>query len=206
VEGFPCTELLRCTHRPVLNCTRSKWYAILHFGVFFGWVSPSLPNKGEPYTTTAMVGAGANMEMAVFKTYVPKPKEPGWVLIDAAGQPIGRVASRIAAVLRGKHKPDFTPNMAMGDCVVVINADKVVLKGSKPRTKVYTRYSGYPGGLKRTTGAVMLAEKPVKAVEHAVKGMLPKGTLGRIMFRRLKVYAGSSHPHAAQKPVRMEVE
>jgi len=146
-----------------------------------------------------MVGAGANMEMAVFKTYVPEPKEPGWVLIDAAGQPIGRVASRIAAVLRGKHKPDFTPNMAMGDCVVVINADKVVLKGSKPRTKVYTRYSGYPGGLKRTTGAVMLAEKPVK-------GMLPKGTLGRIMFRRLKVYAGPNHPHAAQKPVRMEVE
>lgn len=146
------------------------------------------------------------METAVFKTYMPEPKEPGWVLIDAAGQPIGRVASKIAAILRGKHKPDFTPNMAMGDCVVVINADKVVLTGSKPRTKVYTRYSGYPGGLKRTAAAVMLAEKPVKAVEHAVKGMLPKGTLGNTMFRRLKVYAGATHPHAAQKPVKMEVE
>ncbi|WP_036270169.1 50S ribosomal protein L13 [Meiothermus rufus] len=146
------------------------------------------------------------MERAVFKTFVPEPKEPGWVLIDAAGQPLGRVASRIAAVLRGKHKPEFTPNMAMGDCVVVINADKVVLKGSKPRTKVYTHYSGYPGGLKRTPAAVMLAEKPVKVVEHAVKGMLPKGPLGRTMFRRLKVYAGPNHPHAAQKPVKMEVK
>ncbi|RDI96509.1 50S ribosomal protein L13 [Meiothermus sp. QL-1] len=145
------------------------------------------------------------METAVFKTYVPEPQEPGWVLIDAAGQPVGRLASRIAAILRGKHKPHFTPNMAVGDCVVVINADKVVLKGSKPRTKVYTRYSGYPGGLKRIPAAVMLAEKPVRVVEHAVKGMLPKGPLGRVMFRRLKVYAGPQHPHAAQKPVKMEV-
>jgi large subunit ribosomal protein L13 len=146
------------------------------------------------------------MEKAVFKTFVPQAKEPDWVLIDAEGQPIGRVASKIAATLRGKHKPDFTPNLPMGDCVVVINADKVVLKGSKPRTKVYTRYSGYPSGLKRTVGAVMLAEKPVKAVEHAVKGMLPKTSLGRVMFRRLKVYAGATHPHAAQKPVKMEVK
>lgn len=142
----------------------------------------------------------------MFKTFVPEQKEPGWVLIDAEGQSIGRVASKIAAVLRGKHKPDFTPNMATGDCVVVINADKAVLKGSKPRTKLYTSYSGYPGGLKQVTGAVMLAEKPVKAVEHAVKGMLPRGTLGNVMFRRLKVYAGAAHPHAAQKPVKMEVK
>lgn len=141
----------------------------------------------------------------MFKTFVPEPREPGWVLIDAAGQPIGRVASRIASVLRGKHKPDWTPNMATGDCVVVINAEKALLTGSKPRTKVYTRYSGYPGGLKRTPGAEMLAQKPTKALEHAVKGMLPKGTLGYQMFRRLKVYSGETHPHAAQKPVKMEV-
>ncbi|MDX2006488.1 MAG: 50S ribosomal protein L13 [Meiothermus sp.] len=142
----------------------------------------------------------------MFKTFIPEAKEPGWVLIDVEGQPIGRVASKIASVLRGKHKPDFTPNMAGGDCVVVINADKAILTGSKPRTKLYTRYSGYPGGLKVVKGADMLAEKPVKAVEHAVKGMLPKGTLGNTMFRRLKVYAGASHPHAAQKPVKMEVK
>ncbi len=137
---------------------------------------------------------------------MPEQKEPGWVLIDAQGQSVGRVASQIAAVLRGKHKPEFTPNMSMGDCVVVINAEKAVLKGSKPRTKLYSRYSGYPGGLKQTTGAVMLAEKPVRVMEHAVKGMLPKGTLGYTMFRRLKVYAGSAHPHAAQKPVKMEAQ
>jgi large subunit ribosomal protein L13 len=142
----------------------------------------------------------------VFKTFVPETKEPGWVLVDAEGQPIGRVASLIASLLRGKHKPDFTPNMPTGDCVVVINADKAVLKGSKPRTKIYTRYSGYPSGLKRTTGAVMLAEKPVKAMEHAIKGMLPKGALGNIMFRRLKVYAGETHPHSAQKPVKVEAK
>jgi large subunit ribosomal protein L13 len=118
---------------------------------------------------------------------------------------MGRVASKIASILRGKHKPDWTPNMATGDCVVVINADKAVLTGSKPRTKVYTRYSGYPGGLKRTVGAEMLAQKPTKALEHAVRGMLPKGTLGYQMFRRLKVYSGETHPHAAQKPVKMEV-
>jgi large subunit ribosomal protein L13 len=148
----------------------------------------------------------SQLETQVFKTFMPEQKEPGWVLIDAEGQSIGRVASLIASVLRGKHKPDFTPNMATGDCVVVLNADKVVLKGSKPRTKLYTRYSGYPGGLKVVKGADMLAEKPVKAVEHAVKGMLPKGTLGYTMFRRLKVYTGTAHPHAAQKPVKMEVK
>jgi len=142
----------------------------------------------------------------VFKTFVPEPREPGWVLIDASGQPMGRVASKIASLLRGKHKPDWTPNMAIGDCVVVINADKAVLKGSKPRTKLYTRYSGYPGGLKRVVGADMLAQKPQKALEHAVKGMLPKGALGYQMFRRLKVYTGEAHPHAAQKPVKMEVQ
>jgi len=142
----------------------------------------------------------------VFKTFVPEPREPGWVLIDAQGQSIGRVASRVASVLRGKHKPDWTPNMATGDVVVVINAGKALLKGSKPRTKVYTSYSGYPGGLRRVVGADMLAQKPEKALEHAVKGMLPKGALGYKMFRRLKVYAGEAHPHAAQKPVKMEVK
>jgi large subunit ribosomal protein L13 len=142
----------------------------------------------------------------VFKTYVPQEREPGWVLVDAEGQTLGRLASQIARLLRGKHKPDWTPNMATGDIVVVVNAAKVRLTGNKPRTKVYTRYSGYQGGLKKVVAAEMLAHKPERVIEHAVKGMLPKGPLGYRMFRRLKVYAGPTHPHQAQKPTKLEVK
>lgn len=119
---------------------------------------------------------------------------------------MGRVASKVAGILRGKNKVDWAPNMAMGDAVIVINADKVVLTGSKGRTKIYTRYSGYPGGLKEVNGADMLSRKPVKAVEHAIRGMLPKGALGYQMYGRLKVYTGATHPHGAQKPVKVEVK
>ena len=140
------------------------------------------------------------------KTYVPKEIEPRWVLVDAQGKTLGRLASEIAKILRGKHRPDYTPNMLTGDYVVVINAEKVHLTGNKLQQKTYTRYSGYPGGLKRIPAATMLERHPERIIEHAVKGMLPKGPLGRRMFKRLKVYAGEQHPHAAQKPEPIELE
>ncbi|WP_293169884.1 50S ribosomal protein L13 [Oceanithermus sp.] len=140
------------------------------------------------------------------KTYVPKNIEPKWVLVDAQGKTLGRLASEIAKILRGKHRPDFTPNMLTGDYVVVINAEKVRLTGNKLQQKVYTRYSGYPSGLKRIPAGEMLERHPERVLQHAVKGMLPKGPLGRRMLKRLKVYAGSQHPHAAQKPEPIELE
>jgi large subunit ribosomal protein L13 len=136
------------------------------------------------------------------KTYFPKEAEAknDWHIVDATGQTVGRLATRIASILRGKHKVDFTPNQLCGDFVVVVNAEKVVFTGNKLDGKVYTRYTGYQGGLKLTTAREMLTVKPEKVLEHAVWGMLPKGHNGRIMIRRLKVYKGSSHPHAAQQP------
>ncbi len=139
------------------------------------------------------------------KTYMPKETKPRWVLIDAEGKTLGRLASRIATLLRGKHRPDWAPHMALGDFVVVVNADKIRLTGKKLRDKVYTRYSGYPGGLRRISAGEMLATHPERVLEHAVKGMLPKGPLGRKLFRRLKVYAGPTHPHQAQRPEKLEV-
>jgi large subunit ribosomal protein L13 len=139
-------------------------------------------------------------------TYFPKEPSNGWVVVDAAGVPVGRLATRVASVLRGKHKVDFTPNQAGGDFVVVVNAEKVVFTGAKLDDKVYTRYSGYPGGLKKTTAREMLAKHPERVLEQAVWGMLPKNRLGRKLIRRLKVYAGETHPHTAQQPARMEIE
>jgi large subunit ribosomal protein L13 len=138
-------------------------------------------------------------------TYFPKEPVNGWVVVDATGMPVGRLATRVASVLRGKHKVDYTPNQAGGDFVVVVNADKVVFTGAKLDDKVYTRYSGYPGGLKTTTAREMLAKHPERVLERAVWGMLPKNRLGRKLIRRLKVYAGETHPHAAQQPARMEI-
>jgi large subunit ribosomal protein L13 len=137
-------------------------------------------------------------------TYFPKEPRNDWVVVDAAGVPVGRLATRIASVLRGKHKVDFTPNQAGGDFVVVVNAEKVVFTGNKLDGKVYTRYTGYPGGLKSATAREVLARHPERVLEHAVWGMLPKNRLGRKLIRRLKVYAGEAHPHAAQQPARME--
>ena len=139
------------------------------------------------------------------KTYFPKQTQNDWVVVDAADQTVGRLATKIAHVLRGKHKPDFTPNQAGGDFVVVVNADKVVFTGSKLEQKVYTRYTGYQGGLKKTTAEEMLVKHPERVIEHAVWGMLPKGTLGRKMYKRLKVYTGAAHPHSAQQPTEMEL-
>ncbi len=139
------------------------------------------------------------------KTYFPKTAENGWVLVDAEGQTVGRLATQIASVLRGKHKPDFTPNQLGGDFVIVVNAEKVVFTGNKLDQKVYTRYSGYQGGLKKTTARATLEKHPERVLEHAVWGMLPKTRLGRRMIRRMKVYSGSEHPHVAQQPKEMSV-
>jgi large subunit ribosomal protein L13 len=138
-------------------------------------------------------------------TYFPKEPTPSWVVVDAAGQTVGRLATQLASVLRGKHKPDFTPNQAGGDFVIVVNADKVVFTGRKLDQKVYTRYTGYQGGLKLTTAREMLDKHPERVLEKAVWGMLPKNRLGRKLIRRLKVYAGEAHPHAAQVPTPMEI-
>ena len=138
-------------------------------------------------------------------TYFPKEPTPGWVVVDAAGQTVGRLATQVASVLRGKHKPDFTPHQAGGDFVIVVNAEKVVFSGNKLDQKVYTRYTGYQGGLKLTTAREMLDKHPERVLEKAVWGMLPKNRLGRKLIRRLKVYAGEAHPHAAQVPTPMEM-
>ncbi len=138
-------------------------------------------------------------------TFFPKEPTPGWVIVDASGQTVGRLATQIASVLKGKHKPEYTPNQPMGDFVVVVNAEKVVFTGRKLDQKVYTRYTGYQGGLKMTTAREMLEKAPERVLEKAVWGMLPKNRLGRKLIRRLKVYAGEAHPHAAQQPAPMEI-
>jgi len=140
--------------------------------------------------------------MAKAKTYIPKKKDiqRKWHLIDAKGQVLGRLAARIAAVLRGKHKPEFTPHLDAGDGVVVINVEKVIVTGKKSKTKLYKRYSGYPDGLHTRTFEEMIKTKPAEVLIHAVRGMLPKGSLGRDTIKKLKVYAGDKHRQAAQKP------
>ena len=123
-----------------------------------------------------------------------------WFVVDAEGEVLGRLATRIATVLRGKHKPLFSPHIDMGDHVVVVNAEKVRLTGQKLRNKVYVHHSGHPGGLKSETAQKLLARKPEKVIERAVWGMLPHNRLGRRLFTKLKVYRGGTHPHAAQQP------
>ncbi|MEX2534236.1 MAG: 50S ribosomal protein L13 [Trueperaceae bacterium] len=139
------------------------------------------------------------------KTYFPKETTHEWVLVDAADQTVGRLATQIAQILRGKHKVDYTPNQAGGDFVVVVNAAKVRFTGNKLDQKVYTRYTGYQGGLRSTTAREMLDKHPERVLEHAVWGMLPKNRMGRKLIRRLKVYAGAAHPHTAQQPQEMEL-
>ncbi|MBR3392307.1 MAG: 50S ribosomal protein L13 [Firmicutes bacterium] len=135
-------------------------------------------------------------------TYMAKPAEveKKWWIIDAADKPLGRVSTEAARILRGKHKPIFTPNIDTGDFVIIINADKAILTGDKLDKKMYYHHSGYPGGLKEMTYRQLMARKPVLAVEKAVKGMLPHNKLGRAQGKKLKVYVGDQHPHAAQKP------
>lgn len=141
------------------------------------------------------------------KTIFLKPKDiqRKWYIIDAEGVVLGKLAVRIVDLLRGKHKPIFTPNMEVGDYVVVVNAGKIVVTGRKAQQKMYYRHSGYPGGLNAVNYAKIMAQKPTFPLEHAVKGMLPKGRLGRKLFTNLKIYAGPEHPHESQKPIKAEI-
>lgn len=141
------------------------------------------------------------------KTYTAKPAElrRDWYVVDANGKTLGRLASEIAKRLRGKHKPVYTPNIDTGDYIVVVNAGGVKVTGRKTTDKMYYRHSGYPGGLKTTSFDKLVADKPERVIELAVKGMLPKGPLGRAMFRKLKVYAGADHQHSAQQPQPLEI-
>lgn len=123
-----------------------------------------------------------------------------WFLVDGTNQTVGRLASEIAKILRGKHKPSYTPNIDTGDCIIVINAEKVVFTGNKVNDKEYVRYTGYPGGQRRATPRDLLDKKPIAVIENAVRGMLPKNRLGRAMFKKLKAYVGTEHPHTAQNP------
>lgn len=128
-----------------------------------------------------------------------------WYVVDAEGKTLGRLASQIAAILRGKHKPTFTPHVDCGDHVIVINAEKIHLTGDKLNKKMYFHHSRFPGGLKAIPYKQLLATKPERAIEEAVRGMLPHNRLGRQMYRKLKVYAGAEHPHAAQQPKALEI-
>lgn len=141
------------------------------------------------------------------KTYTLKPEEitREWYVIDAEGKILGRLASEIAKILKGKHKPTYTPHIDSGDYVIVINADKVRVTGRKLEQKIYYRHSGYPGGLKSICLAEQLERHPTRVLKAAVRGMLPKNRLGRAMIKKLKIYAGDSHPHQAQQPKVLEI-
>lgn len=142
------------------------------------------------------------MDTLSYKTISANRKtvDKQWLLVDAEGQTLGRLSSKVAKLLRGKHKPNFTPHVDCGDNVVIINAEKIVLSGNKWDTKVYQRYTGYPGGQRETSVKELLAKNPARIVEKAVKGMLPKTRLGADLFRNLKVYEGTAHGQEAQKP------
>ncbi|MDP2241908.1 MAG: 50S ribosomal protein L13 [Burkholderiales bacterium] len=141
------------------------------------------------------------------KTFSAKPHEVvhGWFIVDASGKVLGRLAAELAHRLRGKHKPEFTPHVDTGDYIVVVNVDKLHVTGNKAKDKIYYRHSGYPGGIYSTNFEKLHARHPSRVLEKAVKGMLPKGPLGYAMLRKMKVYAGTTHPHAAQQPQTLEI-
>lgn len=141
------------------------------------------------------------------KTFIAKPKNilNEWYIIDADGKTLGRLASELARRLRGKHKVVYTPHVDTGDYIIVINAKKILFTGNKINNKIYYRYTGYVGGLKKTTLKEMIMRKPTRVLEIAVKGMLPKGPLGRVMYRKLKVYEGTQHNHLPQKPKMIDI-
>ena len=142
------------------------------------------------------------------KTFMQKKEtvERKWYVIDAEGKNLGRVATKAAHILRGKHKPTFTPHIDCGDYVIIVNASKVNLTGSKLDNKMYYNHSGYPGGLRERNAKTMIENYPEEMMERAIKGMLPKGRLGRAMYKKLFVYAGSEHNHQAQKPIEMKID
>ena len=141
-------------------------------------------------------------------SFIQKPAEVErkWYVVDAEGKTLGRMASAVAAILRGKNKPTYTPHVDCGDYVIIINADKVAVTGKKRQEKIYKRHTGYPGGLRELTFEQLMEKHPEEVVRHAVKGMMPNGKLGRQMFKKLKVYAGPEHNHAAQKPEKLEIK
>ncbi|MGQ8367158.1 50S ribosomal protein L13 [Glaciecola sp. 1036] len=141
------------------------------------------------------------------KTFVAKPEtvERDWYVVDATDKTLGRLAAEIATRLRGKHKPEYTPHVDTGDYIVVVNVEKIRVTGNKASDKMYYAHSGYPGGLKETTFEKLIVAKPEMVLEKAVKGMLPKGPLGRAMFRKLKVFAGAEHTHQAQQPQVLDI-
>ncbi len=141
------------------------------------------------------------------KTFSAKPEtvKRDWYVVDAEGKTLGRLATEIASRLRGKHKPEYTPHVDTGDYIVVVNAAKVHVTGRKASSKMYYRHTGFPGGLREVSFEKLVAYKPEMIIEKAVKGMLPKGPLGREMYRKMKVYAGTEHPHAAQQPQKLDV-
>jgi large subunit ribosomal protein L13 len=141
------------------------------------------------------------------KTFVanPETRQRDWFVVDAEGKTLGRLATRIADALRGKHKPEYTPHIDTGDFVIVINAEKVAVTGNKLRDKRYWRHSGYPGGIRSRTLGEMLERRPEEVIRKAVRGMLPRNRLARKQLTKLKIYAGPDHPHAAQQPTEMEV-
>ena len=142
------------------------------------------------------------------KTYVATPatRERRWLVVDATDKTLGRLATQLADILRGKRKPEYTPHIDVGDFVVIVNAEKVAVTGNKREDKLYYRHSGYPGGLRHRSLGQMLERRPEEVIRLAVKGMLPRTRLGRAQLRKLKVYAGPDHPHVAQKPEPMEVD
>ena len=158
-----------------------------------------------------MAGAAFTMtipkEERPLKTFMPKAADitRQWYVVDAEGLVLGRLASEVANILRGKNKPIYTPNVDTGDYVIIVNADKVIMTGKKLDQKIYYHHSGYPGGLKETKYRKLLAEKPEFAIRHAIVGMLPKGPLGRQMAKKLKIYSGPEHEHAAQQPVKLDL-
>jgi large subunit ribosomal protein L13 len=141
------------------------------------------------------------------KTYQAKKEELDyqWYLVNAEGKVLGRLATELVKILKGKNKPTYTPHLDTGDFVIVINAGKVTLTGKKMKDKIYYHHTGYPGGIKEMNAEKLLAKKPTEMIRMAVKGMLPKNSLGRQMIRKLKIYAGTNHPHEAQKPISLEI-
>jgi len=141
------------------------------------------------------------------KTFTAKPESVtrDWYVVDASGKTLGRIATEIAARLRGKHKPEYTPHVDTGDYIIVVNAEKVAVTGAKSQNKIYYSHTGFPGGIKEISFEKLIAKKPEMVLELAIKGMLPKGPLGRAMFRKLKVYAGAEHQHAAQQPQVLDI-
>lgn len=146
-------------------------------------------------------------KVGIMKTVFVNPQkvERKWFIVDAEGVTLGRLATKVASILRGKHKPEYTPHQEVGDYVIVVNAGKVNVTGRKRERKMYYRHTGYPGALRTENFARMIAKKPVFPVENAIRGMLPKNRLGRKLFKNVKVYPGANHPHAAQRPETLEV-